>query len=73
MPPMVITSTTKNAALRPSAAHRSGMAVLGPGGPKSGRTPQTMATVTMNNAVSSSPGRNPARNSLPIDCSVRMP
>ena len=33
----------------------------------------TMAMVAMNSSVSRMPGRMPARNSLPIDCSVRKP
>ena len=46
---------------------------LGARGASSGFNVVQMMMVTMNRMVNSNPGRIPAMNSLPMDCSVMMP
>ena len=43
-----------------------------PGGPASGRNQQMMLTVITKMAKSKSPGKTPAKNKRPMDCSVKI-
>ena len=72
MPPMVRVTTPIMALACRMARMRSMTLEAGPGGPKSGLIRVWMKMDRMNSAVSSSPGKTPARNRRPMDSSVRM-
>ena len=73
-PPIDIAKIIKTSPNPPfNAVSRSCQLAFGPAGPRSGLRRVSITMVNIYNNISSMPGKIPAINSLPIDCSVDIP